>query len=63
MDRELLYYFFPVGDLTEALRIFEHCIPDLAKHYRVIAPDSPGQGRSEQADTLTYEVLLDSCLS
>jgi pimeloyl-ACP methyl ester carboxylesterase len=47
------------GGLSRSIKDFENCIPGLAKHYRVIAPDSPGQGRSEQADTLTYEVLLE----
>jgi pimeloyl-ACP methyl ester carboxylesterase len=47
------------GGLERSIKDFEYCIPGLAKHYRVIAPDTPGQGRSEQADTLTYGVLLD----
>lgn len=47
------------GGLERSIKDFEHCIPGLAKHYRVIAPDSPGQGRSEQADTLTYGILLE----
>jgi pimeloyl-ACP methyl ester carboxylesterase len=47
------------GGLDRSIKDFENCIPGLAKHYRVIAPDTPGQGRSEQADTLTYGVLLD----
>lgn len=47
------------GGLNRSIKDFENCIPELAKHYRVITPDSPGQGRSEQADTLTYEVLLE----
>jgi len=47
------------GGLNRSIKDFEYCIPGLAKHYRVIAPDTPGQGRSEQADTLTYEVLLE----
>jgi pimeloyl-ACP methyl ester carboxylesterase len=47
------------GGLNRSIKDFEKCIPDLAKHYRVIAPDTPGQGRSEQADTLTYDILLD----
>jgi pimeloyl-ACP methyl ester carboxylesterase len=46
------------GGLDRSIKDFEKCIPDLAKHYRVIAPDTPGQGRSEQADTLTYPILL-----
>jgi len=47
------------GGLDRSIKDFENCIPGLAKHYRVIAPDTPGQGRSEQADTLTYGVLLE----
>lgn len=47
------------GGLNRSIKDFEKCIPDLSRHYRVIAPDTPGQGRSEQADTLTYGVLLE----
>jgi pimeloyl-ACP methyl ester carboxylesterase len=47
------------GGLDRSIKDFENCIPGLAKHYRVIAPDTPGQGRSEQADTLTYGILLE----
>lgn len=47
------------GGLNRSIKDFEKCIPGLAAHYRVILPDSPGQGRSEQADTLTYAILLD----
>lgn len=36
-------------------------IPELAKHFRVIAPDAPGHGRSEQADSLSGELLADYC--
>jgi pimeloyl-ACP methyl ester carboxylesterase len=36
---------------------FKAVIPELAKHYHVIAPDSPGHGRSEQADSLSYPLL------
>ncbi len=45
--------------LDRSIKDFEKCIPELAKHYRVIAPDTPGQGRSEQADTLSYYALLE----
>lgn len=38
---------------------FEKCIPELSKHYRIIAPDSPGQGRSELADSMSYELMAD----
>jgi pimeloyl-ACP methyl ester carboxylesterase len=33
--------------------------PELSKHYRIIAPDTPGQGRSEQTDRLSYDLLTD----
>lgn len=36
---------------------FEKCIPELAKHYLVIAPDSPGHGRSSHIDSLSYPLL------
>ena len=36
-------------------------IPELSKHFRVIAPDAPGHGRSEQADSLSGELLADYC--
>ena len=32
-------------------------IPELSRHFRVIAPDAPGHGRSEQADSLSQELL------
>lgn len=47
------------GGIARSIKDFENCIPDLANHFRVIAPDTPGQGRSEQADTLTYDILLE----
>lgn len=34
-------------------------IPELSKHFRIIAPDAPGHGRSEQADTLSGALLAD----
>ncbi|MCF2494138.1 alpha/beta fold hydrolase [Dyadobacter chenhuakuii] len=34
-------------------------IPELSKHYRVIAPDAPGHGRSEHADSLSGELLAE----
>jgi pimeloyl-ACP methyl ester carboxylesterase len=38
---------------------FSLCIPGLAKKFRVIAPDMPGQGRSELADSMSYQLLAD----
>lgn len=34
-------------------------IPELSKYFRVIAIDSPGHGRSEQADSLSYQLMTD----
>lgn len=34
-------------------------ISELSKTFRVIAVDCPGQGRSEQADSLSYQLLAD----
>lgn len=34
-------------------------IPELSKDFRVIAIDCPGQGRSEQAETLSYQLMAD----
>lgn len=34
-------------------------IADLSNKFRVIAVDCPGQGRSEQADSLSYQLLAD----
>jgi len=36
---------------------FALCIPELSKHFRVIAPDTPGQGRSALADSMSYELM------
>ena len=38
---------------------FSLCIPGLSKHFRVIAPDMPGQGRSTLADSMSYQLLAD----
>lgn len=47
------------GGLNRSIKDFEKCIPGLSKQYRVIAPDTPGQGRSEQTDSLSYDLLTD----
>jgi pimeloyl-ACP methyl ester carboxylesterase len=47
------------GGLNRSIKDFEKCIPDLSKKYRIIAPDTPGQGRSEQIDSLSYDLLTD----
>ena len=38
---------------------FAKCIPELSKHYRIIAPDTPGQGRSELADSMSYPLIAE----
>lgn len=40
---------------------FQLVLPELAKHFRVIAMDSPGHGRSEQADSLSFELMTEYC--
>ncbi len=43
----------------KSIKDFSKCIPELMKHFRVIAPDDPGQGRSEMLDTMTYDLLAE----
>lgn len=38
---------------------FAKCIPELSTHFRVIAPDTPGQGRSELADSMSYPFMAE----
>lgn len=38
---------------------FQYVIPAFSNHFRVIAIDSPGHGRSEQADSLSYQLMAD----
>jgi pimeloyl-ACP methyl ester carboxylesterase len=45
------------GGLNRSIKDFDLCITELSKRFRVIAPDSPGQGKSGQPDTLSYELL------
>ena len=47
------------GGLNRSIKDFGKCIPALSKHYRVIAPDTPGQGKSEQTDSLSYDLLTE----
>ncbi|WP_439558844.1 alpha/beta fold hydrolase, partial [Dyadobacter sp.] len=34
-------------------------IPELSRHFRVLAPDAPGHGRSEHADSLSGDLLAE----
>lgn len=36
---------------------FKNVIPELSKYFRVIAIDAPGQGRSEQADSVSFQLM------
>ena len=45
------------GGINRSIRDFDECIPKLSSRFRVILPDSPGQGKSEQPDSLSYEML------
>lgn len=38
---------------------FKNVIPELSRHFKVIALDSPGHGRSEYIDSLSYEIMAD----
>ncbi len=38
---------------------FENVIPGLSKNFKVIALDSPGHGRSEHIDSLSYQIMAD----
>lgn len=50
---------FSGGGLHRSTKDFEKCVASLSEHFRVILPDTPGQGRSEQTDSLSYDVLTD----
>ncbi len=39
---------------------FSKLIPELSKNYRVIAIDTPGHGRSERANNLSYQLLAEN---
>jgi len=50
------------GGISRSIKDFEKCIPSLSEHFRIIAPDTPGQGKSEQLDSMSYEILT-NCMS
>lgn len=47
------------GGLNRSINDFEKCVAGLESHFRIITPDSPGQGKSEQTDSLSYPLLAD----
>jgi pimeloyl-ACP methyl ester carboxylesterase len=48
------------GGINRSIEDFKLCIPDLSNHFNVIAVDSPGQGKSESPDTLSYQILKET---
>ncbi|MEY4382758.1 MAG: hypothetical protein RI995_300, partial [Bacteroidota bacterium] len=42
-----------------SIKDFKQVIGPLSKKYRVLALDSPGQGRSEQIDAISYQIYAD----
>jgi pimeloyl-ACP methyl ester carboxylesterase len=42
-----------------SMSYFSMIIPELAKHFRVIAVDAPGHGRSYHADSMSYQLMSD----
>ena len=38
---------------------FQNVIPELSKHFKLIAIDSPSHGRSHSIDSLSYQILAD----
>lgn len=44
---------------TVSINCFRKVIPDLSKQFRVIAVDTPGHGRSQQADSMSYQLMAD----
>jgi len=48
------------GGINRSIEDFRLCIPDLSSHFNVIAVDSPGQGRSESPDTISYQLLKET---
>jgi pimeloyl-ACP methyl ester carboxylesterase len=47
------------GGIIRSTRDFDKCIPELSKHFRVIASDTPGQGRSSEVDSTSYQLLTE----
>src|SRR4030095_12825342 len=48
------------GGIDRSIEDFRKCIPALADQFTVIAVDTPGQGKSEQLDHISYEILAET---
>lgn len=42
-----------------SIKSFSKSIPELSKYFRVIIPDTPGQGKSEAPDSMTYSFMAE----
>ena len=65
--RSVYYEEYGVGDTVLLLHggpgsiaHFSKLIPELSKNYTVIAIDTPGQGRSERANNVSYQLLAEN---
>ncbi len=48
------------GGINRSTGDFRKCIPALAGRFTVIAVDTPGQGKSEQLEQISYEILAET---
>lgn len=48
------------GGINRSIGDFRKCIPALADQFTVIAVDTPGQGKSEQLEHISYEILAET---
>jgi pimeloyl-ACP methyl ester carboxylesterase len=48
------------GGINRSIEDFRKCIPKLAEQFTVIAVDTPGQGKSEQLEHISYGILAET---
>ncbi len=48
------------GGINRSIEDFRKCIPALADEFTVIAVDTPGQGKSEQLEHISYGILAET---
>ena len=67
LGREIYYEEYGKGDTVLMLHggpgsiaNFSRIIPELSRNYRVIAMDTPGQGHSERAENVSYQLLAEN---
>jgi pimeloyl-ACP methyl ester carboxylesterase len=47
------------GGIGHGIKDFARCMPELSQHFKVFAPDTPGQGKSEMADSMSYPLIAE----